>query len=199
MRLYHLPGSRSTRVLWLLEEIGAPYELELLTGEDRKTPEHLERHPLGRVPVIEDEEGFVFESAGICLHLADLHPEAGLIPPLGTHERALVYQWTLFAKTELETSIIAARGLQDDAPERAEEAAARFHYAAAVVDRALEGKDYLVGGQFTVADVVCAGVLLYGARFGMTEGLENVGAYLERIDERPARRRATDIGVPAAF
>src|SRR5207245_9107173 len=73
MRLYHVPRSRSTRVLWLLEELGAPYDLTVLAREDRQTPEHRERHPLGRVPVLEDEHGFVFESAALCLHLADLH------------------------------------------------------------------------------------------------------------------------------
>jgi len=53
MRLYHMPGSRSTRVLWMLEEIGVPYEVTLMTREERKTAEHIGRHPLGRVPVLE--------------------------------------------------------------------------------------------------------------------------------------------------
>ena len=64
MRLYHVPNTRSTRVLWLLEEIGAPYDLTLMTGDERRGEEHVSRHPLGRVPVIEDDEGFVFESLG---------------------------------------------------------------------------------------------------------------------------------------
>jgi len=53
MRLYHMPGSRSTRVLWMLEEIGVPYEITLMTGDERKTAKHINRHPLGRVPVLE--------------------------------------------------------------------------------------------------------------------------------------------------
>jgi glutathione S-transferase len=109
MRLYHLPPSRSTRVLWLLEEIGQPYELTVMKGEDRQTDEHRRRHPLGRVPVLEDDEGFLFESAALCLHLADLYPDAPLNWPLATHERALAYQWTVFAMTELEPAIIEAR------------------------------------------------------------------------------------------
>ena len=91
IRLYHLPGSRSTRVLWMLEEIGAPYELTVITGEDRKTAAHISRHPLGRVPVVEFDDGRrLFESAAICIQLADLHPEAGLIPPVGSPDRGLV-------------------------------------------------------------------------------------------------------------
>ena len=109
MRLYHVPRSRSTRVLWALEEIGQPYELTLMEGEDRQTDEHRRRHPLGRVPVLEDEEGFLFESAALCLQLADLDLDAQLNWPLATHERGLVYQWTVFAMTELESPIIEAR------------------------------------------------------------------------------------------
>jgi glutathione S-transferase len=107
MRLYHMPRSRSTRVLWTLEEIGVPYELTVVTGDERKSPEHMARHPLGRVPVFErDDGGMMFESAAICLHLADSYPEAGLAPPLRTPERALLYQWCFFAMTELEPPVI---------------------------------------------------------------------------------------------
>src|SRR3990172_830932 len=117
MRLYHVPNTRSTRVLWLLEEIGAPYDLTVMEPAERKGPEHLERHPLGRVPAIEEEGGYVFESAAICLHLADLHPEATLTPRVETHERAPAYQWVFFSMTELEAgllSIFAFRELDEE-------------------------------------------------------------------------------------
>ena len=84
-RLYYMPRTRSSRVLWLLAEIGAPYELTKLAPEERSSVDHLARHPLGRVPALELDDGTVmFESAAICLQLADLHPDAGLIPPLGS-------------------------------------------------------------------------------------------------------------------
>lgn len=194
MRLYHVPGTRSTRVLWLLEEIGAPYELTLMTREERKAPEHLARHPLGRVPVVEDGEGFVFESVAISLHLADLHPEAELIPPPGTHERALVYQWSLFAMTELEADLLSVAAFRESDPERAEKATERFREAAMVVEAALDGHEYLVGDRFTVADLVCAAVLAFGKRFGLTEGMPRVEAYLDAMDARPARQRALAVG-----
>ena len=72
------------RVIWTLEEVGAPYELTVMTREEGRGEAHRHRHPLGRVPVLEDDEGFLFESAAVCLHLGDVHPEAGLVPPLGT-------------------------------------------------------------------------------------------------------------------
>ena len=191
-----MPNSRSTRVLWLLEEIGAPYDLTLLSREDRKTDEHLARHPLGRVPALEDDEGFLFESLALCLHVADLYPDAGMIPPVGTHDRALVYQWISFAMTELEPAILevfGARRAEDE--ERASEALETFRAAAEVVERALDGREFLVGDRFSVADLTCAAVLIFARRAELTEGLPNVAGYLERIENRPARQRATAIGV----
>ena len=81
MRVFHRPRSRSHRVVWMLEELGADYELTLFTRADALTDEHRERHPLGRVPVLEVDGRFSFESAALCLHLADCYPEAGLIAP----------------------------------------------------------------------------------------------------------------------
>jgi glutathione S-transferase len=194
MRLYHVPGTRSTRVLWLLEEIGAPYELTVLAREDRQRDEHLLRHPLGRVPVIEEEGGFVFESAAICLHLADLHREAGLIPAPGSHERALVYQWTLFAMDELEPGLVEVSATRESDPERAATAADRFQAAGRVIEEALAGSDYLVGDRFGVADVVCGGVLAFAKRLELTQDMPGIEAYVGRLDARPARQRANVIG-----
>jgi glutathione S-transferase len=194
MRIYHVPRSRSTRVLWALEEIGQPYELTLMEGEDRQTDEHRRRHPLGRVPVLEDEEGFLFESAALCLQLADLDLDAQLNWPLATHERGLVYQWTVFAMTELESPIIEARRHREDDPALARAGVERFQVAAAAVEQALDGREYLVGDRFSVADLVCGAVLILAKDAGLTDELPNINAYLERLEARPARQRATAVG-----
>lgn len=194
MRLYHVPASRSTRVLWLLEEIGQPYELTVMKGEERQTDEHRRRQPLGRVPVLEDDEGFLFESAALCLHLADLYPDAQLNWPLGTHERALVYQWTVFAMTELEPAIIEARRHREDDPVRAQAGVERFQAAAAAVEQALAGHEYLVGDRFSVADLVCGAVLIIAKDTGLIDELPSIEAYIERLEARPVRQRATSIG-----
>jgi len=195
MRVYHVPNTRSTLVLWLLEEIGAPDALTLMTGDERRGEEHVSRHPLGRVPVIEDDEGFVFESLAILLHIADLHPDAGLIPPPGSHERALAYQWSVFGMTELEPAVIevfVARRKEDD--ERTAAGAESFRDAAAVVEDGLDGADYLVDGRFTVADLVCGAVLLFARRAELIEGFPRIADYLTAIEARPARQRATAVG-----
>jgi glutathione S-transferase len=194
MRLYHLAPSRSTRVLWMLEETGQPYDLTLLKRDDRQTDEHRRRHPLGRVPVIEDDDGFMFESAALCLQIGDLNPDAQLNWPLGTRERGLVYQWTVFAMTELEPGLGEFRAQRESDPARSQAGAERFKTAAGVVEAALDGHEYLVGGRFSVADLVCGSVLIAGKGAELTDGLRNIGAYLERLEARPARRRAAAIG-----
>ncbi len=198
MRLYHREhAGRPIRVAWMLEELGEPYEVTMMTIEEGKSEEHRARHPLGRVPVLEDDDGFVFESAAICLHLADLHPDAGLAPAPATHERALLYQWTIFAPAELEPPLIEfAMNAQRD-PDRAATARRRFDRAADAVSSALEGEDYLVGGRFSVADLLVGSALAFTQRIGIADELPaNLTEYLARLEQRPARERAVERTTP---
>jgi glutathione S-transferase len=192
MRLFHRQGAgRPIRVAWVLEEVGEPYELTVITSEDGAGAEHRARHPLGRVPVLEDDQGFVFESAAICMHLADLHPDAALMPPLGTHERALAYQWTVFVPAELEPPLIEAAMYAESDPERAAKARVRFGAAVSAACDALEGKQYLLGERFTVADVFVSGVLGFAFRVGLADEFpDGVKDYVARQTQRPACVRA---------
>jgi glutathione S-transferase len=192
-RLYYMPRTRSSRVLWLLEETGAPYDLTEITGAQRRSEEHLGRHPLGRVPGLQLADGStMFESAAICLQVADLNPDAGLIGPVGSTERGLVYQWVLFAVSELEGPLFRWIGALGegvaDCP-----AQARFAAAAVAMQSALAQRDWLVEDRFSVADVMCASVL-EGAHtrelLGPWPGLE---AYVRRSEARPAYARAAAI------
>jgi glutathione S-transferase len=194
MRVFHRPTSRSHRVVWMLEELGADYEVTLFTRADALSDEHRERHPLGRVPVLETDGRCVFESAALCLHLADCHPEAGLIPAPGGYERACVYQWALFAMTEIEPGLIGfIRGGDDE--ERREAGRQTFRAATAVLEDVLEGHDYLVGDRFSVADVVAGSVAGDGGGpRGLLEGFPNVIAWDARLRARPARVRTDAIG-----
>ena len=193
-RLYQREGAgRPPRVRWAFEEAGAPYEYVVMDSELGRGEEHARRHPLGRVPVLESDDGLLFESAALCLHVADLNPDAGLIPPVGTHERAQVYQWTLFAMTELEQSMqraaTARRGTDADATAKAE---ARLTKTFAVLGAALEGKSYLVDDRFTIADVVVGGVCESARKYDLLPESGRVRAYLEELDTRPAKQRAYD-------
>jgi glutathione S-transferase len=185
-------AGRPRRVLWVLEEIGEPYELTIMDWEQGSGEEHRVRHPLGRVPVVEFDDGYVFESAAICLQLADLHPDAGLIAALGTHARALVYQWSVFAPAELEPAAIEAAIYRETQPERAEKARGRFWKAADAVASRLDG-DYLVDGRFGVADVMVGTALSFAKRAEFPEPFPAVlDDYLTRLFERPAYQRAAE-------
>jgi glutathione S-transferase len=193
-RLYHREGAgRPPRVRWALEEAGAPYEYVVMDQETGKGEEHARRHPLGRVPVLESDDGLLFESAALCLHIADLNPDAELIPAPGTHGRALVYQWTLFAMTELEQAMIrAAMARRGDDAKATQSADARLVKAFAVLGDALAEGDYVTGERFTIADVVVGGVCESARAFDVFTDSPAVRAYLERLDARPAKQRAYD-------
>jgi glutathione S-transferase len=200
MRLHHQPRSRSTRVLWLLEELGLPFDLTVMSREDKQTPEYRALHPLGRAPVLEEEGGPVFESAGLILHLADQNLGAGLIAPLGSHERALQYQWCFFAMTDIESGLVdIARQRWKDSGEpdadTIDRATARFVATAGVIEAALGGADYLVGEAFSVADIVVGSVLGFARTAELTELPAGLVPYVDRLEARPARQRAVAVTV----
>lgn len=194
MLLYHQPRSRSTRVLWLAEEAGAPLDVIVIEREQKFTDDYKKLHPLSRSPAYVEDGGPVFESAALCLHLADRHPEAGLIGGLGSHERALQYQWCFFAMTELEAPLVdMARELWKDSGEpdtaRMDDRRERFENGVAVLESALSG-GYLVDDRFTVADIVACGVLSFARTAEITELPPGIVAYVDALEARPARQRA---------
>ncbi len=192
-RLYYMPRTRSSRVLWLLEEIGAPYDLSEIKGAQRRSDEHRMRHPLGRVPALALGDGTtMFESGAICLQLADLNPGAGLIGPVGSTERGLAYQWVLFAVSELEGPLFRwIRELRDRVSDSS--AHDRFAEAAAALQSVLSAHDWLIDDRFSVADVMCASVLQGADARGLLGPWPALEAYVQRSEARPAYVRAAAI------
>jgi glutathione S-transferase len=195
LRLFHRDrAGRPLRVRWALEEAGADYDFVVMTQEQGDSAAHQARHPLGRVPVLETDDGLLFESAALCLQIADLHPDANLIPPPATYERGLVYQWTIFAMSELEPAAIRAyTAARDGDAERTKSAQERLTDRFVALEDALEGQDFIIGEWFTIADVVLGGVLHTVRRIKLMPQSPNVNAYLDRLDARPAKQRAYDL------
>jgi glutathione S-transferase len=198
MKLYFNSFSRATRVRWILEELGMPYELvtvDFSKGE-HKHPDYMRVHPLGLVPAIEDNGFKMFESAALVMHLADQHPEKGLAPAVGTKERGEYYQWILFAMTEAEPPLVRilehTRLLPEDQRQPAviEQASKRFKTAINVVQNRLQGRDYLFSNTFTAADVVMGGVVNFANFLGQLGDHPGLQAYLKRLKERPAARKS---------
>lgn len=186
MRLYHSPRTRSSRVLWALEEAGLPYELVRLTREERRSEDHRVLHPLGRVPVLEDAHGPVFESTGLLFHVGELDPSGRLMPPSGSHERAIVYQWGLFAVSELEPWCVALGGIAKDDP-AGDATRADAQPVVGALEARLAGREYVASEIFTVADIAVSAVLRWArANAIVTADHRAITDYLERTLSRPA-------------
>jgi glutathione S-transferase len=184
--VFYMSGTRATRVLWMLEEIGEPYDAIRIAREERRSPEHLARHPLGRVPAVQfDDSSYLFESGAICLQLADLYPNAGLIPPLGSAERGLVYQWLLFSVTELEGPLIRWRQEAREDPSNTP-SKERFAQAAAIAEKAIGSGPWLLGENLTVADIMCLSILSGAHSRDLLAEWPGLQEYVERGKARPA-------------
>lgn len=198
IKLYHVPRSRSVRVAWLLEELHVPYELVTMTFAGLKTPEYLRIHPLGKVPAIQDGNLTMFESGAIVEFLLEKYGNGRLAPPPGTDDRGRFLQWMHYGEATLLPPLgeIAAHTFFRPEAERIAavviDARGRLETALAVVDRALAGREYLVGDSFTVADLMVGYSLGLTNLFGLLgDQFAHLAGYLRRIEERPAYRKAT--------
>jgi glutathione S-transferase len=200
MKLYHSARSRSARPRWLLEEIGEPYELirvDLSKGEN-KSPAYLKIHPHGVVPAFVDGDLTLMESAAICMYLADKFPQKRMAPPVGTAARGLYYQWMVYTMATLEPPVLQiflhTVMLPEDKRSAAtvEEARKTFAGVADVLAQALASKPYLLGSEFSAADVMIGSTLAWGSFMGLLAGQPVLEEYVKRLIERPAYLRAQD-------
>ncbi len=189
MRIFGFPPTRSDRVIWALNELGLAHEA--ITQDVFQHPELRHFHPLGRVPALDVDGQGLFESAAICNYLADQAPERGLIAEPRTWERALHDQWTFFALTEMEAWAWSTFRSANIVP-AAEQVPAMYDYnrnayraSAVALETALSQSEYLVGGKFTVADIIVSWTCQFGENLGYNDGFEQIGAYIQRLKRRP--------------
>ena len=203
IQLHSWPRSSGTRVSWALEELGLPYdyvELDAKQGEHRSA-RHLALHPQGKVPALVDGERRFFESGAILLHLGETYGVSRhLWPAAASHEHADALSWTVWASVELGGHMMQYlyHGLDTPMsyrPEDRSRAAAEYSLSQFVrcldaLQTRLDGRDHLLGS-FTLADLACAGPLLFGTRFGASvSDHPRVAAWVQRCGERPALQRA---------
>ncbi len=194
VRLYHCPQTTSDRVRWLLDELEVAYEpvlVDLMAGGHKKA-EYLKINPNGLVPTLVDDDAAIFESSAILLHLVDKFGAGRFAPALGSNDRALLYQWMAFTSTSLDPpafQVLLHAALLPEAhrsPALLEENRRKFNDAAAVLDRGLNGRPYIVGGAFTVADVMIAGALHRAQGLGLLADRHALRTYVEKHAARPA-------------
>jgi glutathione S-transferase len=188
LTLYHSPASRSSRFLWLLEEIGEPYEVEYVTirrqdgsgARDERNP-----HPDKKVPALVHDGRLVTESAAICLYLSDAFPRAKVGPPVGDAKRGDYLTWLAYYAGVLEPVLVAKAKGETERDPGAKDA---FDAMASRLRSALDPGPYLLGERFSTADVLVASAFQWGGKL-MPQG-SAFDAYVRRIESRPALERA---------
>jgi len=191
MKLYGFGPTRSLRALWGLKELEAEFEfipVNLQAGEHRR-PDFLALNPAGKVPVLVDGDLVIPESAAIVLYLAEKYPEKGLMPAR-LEQRAQVYRWVMFAMTELEQPLwrMAKHTFlypeHKRLPQDIDLAREDFTAMAAVLEKHMDGRQYIVGERITAADCVTAYLMDWANERQLLDGLPNLKAYLQRMYER---------------
>jgi glutathione S-transferase len=187
LKLYHAPRSRSSRFIWLLEELGVPYEIEVVSirrGDGSGALDPKDPHPHGKVPVIEHDGTTVFESSAIALYLTDAFPENGIGPRVGDPQRGAYLTWLAYYAGVLEPAFLS-KVMKIDVP-RGTAGWVSADEAMTYITGALASGQFLLGNRFSAADV------LYGSTFALFLGSpmlpesDILRGYVTRCTARPA-------------
>jgi len=198
LTLHFAPNSRAGRIVWLLEELALPYELNRMDfhPKDLKSDEHRARHPLGRVPVLDDDDIRIWESGAIVEYIIERHKNGGLKPGIDSDNYPAYLQWFHYCEgmvmPPVNTIVVQTILLPPDRRDETALAQAQklLTRALAPVDEALAGKDYLIG-DFSGADIMLGHACFMSNRLGcVTDEMTNLKSYVERIAARSAFQTA---------
>ncbi|MBO6555540.1 MAG: glutathione S-transferase family protein [Pseudomonadales bacterium] len=198
LKLHFAPNSRASRIMWLLEELKLPYELNRMdfSPQDLKSDEHRARHPLGRVPVLDDGDVSIYESGAIVEYILARHEDGGLKPKVDSPLFPEYLQWFHYCEgmvmPPVNTIVVQTILLP---PDRRDETALGqaqklLTKALAPVNEALEGREYLIG-DFSAADIMLGHACFMSNRLGcVTDDMTNLKDYVARVAARPAFDKA---------
>ncbi len=198
LTLHHAPNSRAGRIVWLLEELGLPYTLNRMDfhPKDLKSDEHRARHPLGRVPVLDDGDVRIYESGAIVEYVVARHSDGALKPAVESPLFPEYLQWFHYCEgmvmPPINTIVVQTVLLP---PERKNEEALGqaqrlLSKALAPVDVALEGRDYIIG-EFSAADIMLGHSVFMSNRLGCVDDtMSNIKSYIANLESRPAFQKA---------
>lgn len=199
MRLYHVPGARSCRVRWLLEELEIAYELETLSLADGslRTKEYLALNPQGKVPTLEDQGIVFYESGAILQYLLERYGAGRLAPAIDSPSRPIFLQWFHWAEATLMPPMGAIMGnrfvlkQQDRSEEALSVARRQLANSLRILGQAVEGKRFLVDDEFSAADIMAAYSLTLAKNVGeLPEEPKSIHLWLEGLVSRPAYQRS---------
>ena len=198
LKLHFAPNSRAGRIVWLLEELELPYELNRMDfhPKDLKSDEHRARHPLGRVPVLDDDDLSIYESGAIVEYVLERHKNGGLKPAVEAAQYPSYLQWFHYCEGMVmppvntilvQTVLLPPQRRDETALAQAQKLLTR---SLAPVDEALAGKEYLIG-DFSAADIMLGHACFMSNRLGcVPDEMQNLKAYVERVAARPAFQKA---------
>ena len=192
LTLYHAAPSRSSIALWMLEEIGEPYDVKLikLSAGDNMKPDYLAINPMGKVPALKHRDTVITEVAAICTYLADEFPDKKLNVPAGTPQRGVYLKWLFFGPSCVEPAVIDRAAPRKEEARRAMLGYGDFDTCMNVVAKAVDKGPWIMGEQFTAADVVIGSNIRFGTMFKLIPERPEFTAYAARIAARPAAQRA---------
>ena len=187
--LYHHPYSRASNTLWMLEEVGAPYELAFvdIMKNGQKSPEILALNPMGKIPILRDGDVVLTESAAIGLYLADRYALGKLAPAPDAPERGPYLRWSLFAPSVVEPGMSAKSSGAQFKPSQV--GWGTFESMVGAMESAIAGKSYILGDRFSMADCIFGGTVRYMLRFKLLEPTPTLAGYADRLAARPAAQR----------
>ncbi len=190
--LHHHPFSRAANALWMLEEVGVPYELafvDIMKGEQKK-PALVALNPMGKLPTLTDDDVVVTESAAIGLYLADRYSAGKLAPALDDPARGTYLRWSLFAPSVIEPGISAKLGGWDF--KAGQVGWGEFETMVDTMEKTIADKSYVLGDRFTMADVIFGGTIRFMLTVKALDPRPTFTAYAERLAARPAAKRADE-------
>ena len=188
---YSSPMSRGRIVHWMLEEVGVPYRFEVvnLESQDQKKPDFLAVNPMGKVPAIVHRGTVVTECGAICAYLADAFPAARLAPPVDSPLRGTYYRWLFFGGTCVEAAVIDRMLSRPPASRPGALGYGSYDDTVATLEKALTPGPYILGAQFSAADVYVGSQIGFGMMMKALEPRPAFKDYLDRLQERPAYKR----------
>lgn len=195
LKLYHAPITRSTRIIWLCEELGLPLEVETIpfTPEYRFSEEWLARNPVGKVPVLEDGDLTMFESGAMVQYILDRYGEGRLQPVAGTPAHAIFLQWTWFAEATfarpLGEIVNHRREFNPPLPGAIEEMQRRIRLCLGALDQAVAGREFILD-EFSAADIMLGYCLMLCEKLCPADDLPEVMRYWRSLRARPGAEKA---------
>ena len=191
MKLFWAPQTRAQRGIWMLEEAGVDYELELVElGSPDHTDEFLGASPMGKVPALVDGDVSLSESAAICIYVADRYCMGTLAPALDDPQRGKYLYWTMYTPAVIEPAM--SEKFNQVESDRRRSGWGDFDLMIETWDQALDDRDWILGEQFTAADVMLGTSAIFLRMFEMLPDSRNLGAYADRCLARPANQRALE-------